>query len=89
MRQVGVDDPNPWLSCANNPEEASHTTVLQWSYAPESMWRGSHTPRDITVVKLAKAMVAVGFRKDPAGSGLPSRGPEEHEKEQKKGLPLG
>ena len=34
LRQVGVDDPNPWLSWANNPEEASQTTVLQWSYAP-------------------------------------------------------
>ena len=65
------------LAAVGEPEAASYlpgcdpeqlgdcaTSVMEWSYAPASMWRGPNTPWDHNVLKLAKAMVATGFRQD-------------------------
>ena len=38
------------------------TAIMQWSFTEESMWRG--TPKNKIVLKYAKSMAAVGFRKD-------------------------
>jgi len=38
------------------------TAIMQWSFTEESMWRG--TPKNKIVLKYAKSMTAVGFRKD-------------------------
>ena len=66
LTAVGEPEPPSYLpGCdPDNVASAKTTSVMEWSYAPESMWRGPNTPWDHTVLKLAKAMVAAGFRQD-------------------------
>lgn len=69
LTAVGVAEPGELIAWnPENMERTQATCVLQWSYAPESMWRGPATPWDHNVLKLAKAMVASGFRQDCQGS---------------------
>ena len=66
LTAVGEPEPSSHLpGCdPDNAASAKTTSVMEWSYAPESMWRGPDTPWDHNVLKLAKAMVATGFRQD-------------------------
>ena len=66
LTAVGEPEPPSYLpGCdPDNVASAKTTSVMEWSYAPESMWRGPNTPWDHNVLKLAKAMVATGFRQD-------------------------
>ena len=66
LTAMGVPVPSSYLpGCdPDNVGSVRTTSVLEWSYAPESMWRGPNTPFDHNVLKLAKAMVATGFRQD-------------------------
>ena len=63
---VGEPEPSSYLPgwYPDLGESPKTTSVLEWSYAPEAMWRGPNTPWDHNVLKLAKAMVATGFRQD-------------------------
>ena len=66
LTALGEADPSVYLA-GWGPEDvasAKATSAMQWSYAPESMWRGPSTPWGHNVLKLAKAMVATGFRQD-------------------------
>ena len=66
LTAVGEPEPSSYLpGCdPDNVASVKTTSVMEWSYAPESMWRGPDTPWDHNVLKLAKAMVATGFRQD-------------------------
>ena len=66
LTAVGEPEPSSYLpGCdPDNVASAKTTSAMEWSYAPESMWRGPNTPWDHNVLKLAKAMVATGFRQD-------------------------
>ena len=66
LTAVGEPEPSSYLpGCdPDNVASAKTTSVMEWSYAPESMGRGPNTPWDHNVLKLAKATVATGFRQD-------------------------
>ena len=67
LTAVGEPEPSSYLpGCdPDNVASVKTTSAMEWSYAPESMWRGPNTPWDHNnVLKLAKAMVATGFRQD-------------------------
>ena len=60
LTAVGEPEPLSYLpGCdPDNVASVKTTSVMEWSYAPESMWRGPQSPYDHNVLKLAKAMVA-------------------------------
>ena len=49
-----------WLVDPDHGKSVS--AIMQWSFEPKSMWRG--TPKNKVVYKLAKSMAIVGFRQD-------------------------
>ena len=65
LTAVGEPEPSSYLpGCDPDLTDCTKTSVLEWSYTADSMWRGPNTPWDHNVLKLAKAMVATGFRQD-------------------------
>ena len=65
LTAVGEPEPSSYLpGCDPDLTDCAKTSVMEWSYTPDSMWRGPNTPWDHNVLKLAKAMVATGFRQD-------------------------
>ena len=66
LAAVGEPEPSSYLpGCdPDSVVSAKPASAMEWSYAPESMWRGPNTPWGHNVLKLAKAMVATGFRQD-------------------------
>ena len=66
LTAVGEPEPSSYLpGCdPDNVASAKTTSIMEWSYAPESMWHGQATLWDHNVLRLAKAMVATGFRHD-------------------------
>ena len=59
-----TDIPIVDMDMLKQPTEPGHldTVIVQWSFKAQSMWRGE--PQNPNVYRIAKSIIAVGFRKD-------------------------
>lgn len=59
---IAHTDAEPWAPAAAVVHGQFDTCLLQWSYDARTMWRGA--PQNPNVFRIAKSIIAVGFRKD-------------------------